>query len=151
MHPGKALVTGAIVGSGLWLFGTPALSALGIFVGAFLLSGGWKFMKLLFQTFPRDFRYKEQSTYCNAHIVGISIIAMYCYNVIVKSRLNPSFTCLNTQTVQHLSEFIKDFSPVCMILLDFYVFIKYISNTLPSWLNHTYNTIFTVHSTYQNC
>ena len=58
MHPGKALVAGAMVGSGLWLFGTPALSALGISVGTFLLSGGWKFMKLLFQTFPRDVRYR---------------------------------------------------------------------------------------------
>ena len=57
MHPGKALVTGVMFGSMLWLFGTPALSALGISVGTFLLSGGWKFMKLLFQTFPRDFRY----------------------------------------------------------------------------------------------
>ena len=39
-----------------------------------------------------------------------------------------------------------------MILLDFHVFIKYISNTLPSWHNHTYNTIFTAHSTsYQKC
>ena len=57
MRPGKALVAAAMVGAGLWLFGTPARSALGISVGTFLLSGGWKFMKLLFQTIPRDFRY----------------------------------------------------------------------------------------------
>ena len=55
LGPGKALATGAIIGSGLWLFGTPILSALGISVSAFLLLGGWKFIKKL-QTFPRDFR-----------------------------------------------------------------------------------------------
>ena len=55
MQPGKALATGAIIGSGLWLFGTPILSVLGISAGAFLLLGGWRFMKQL-QTFPRDFR-----------------------------------------------------------------------------------------------
>lgn len=55
MQPGKALTTGAIIGSGLWLFGTPVLSVLGISVSAFLLLGGWKFMRKL-QTFPRDFR-----------------------------------------------------------------------------------------------
>ena len=70
MHPGKALVAGAMVGSGLWLFGTPALSALGISVGTFLLSGGWKFMKLLFQTFPRDVRYRlTLQCYCYINVI----------------------------------------------------------------------------------
>ena len=55
MQPGKALAIGAIIGSALWLFGTQILSALGISVSAFLLLGGWRFMKQL-QTFPRDFR-----------------------------------------------------------------------------------------------
>ena len=55
-EPAKALATGAIIGSGFWLFGAPFLSGLGISIGAFLLLGGWKFMKQL-QTFPRDFRY----------------------------------------------------------------------------------------------
>ena len=55
MQPGRALTTGIIIGSGLWLFGTPIFSVLGISVTAFLLLGGWKFMKQL-QTFPRDFR-----------------------------------------------------------------------------------------------
>ena len=53
MQPGKALATGAIIGSGL---GTPILSILGISASAFLLLGGWKFMKQL-QTFPRDLRF----------------------------------------------------------------------------------------------
>ena len=55
LEPGKALVTGVMIGFGLWLFGTPVLSVFGISIGAFLLLGGWKFMKQL-QTFPRDFR-----------------------------------------------------------------------------------------------
>ena len=55
LEPGKALATGAIIGSGLWLFDTPILSVFGISIGAFLLLGGWKFMKRL-QTFPRDLR-----------------------------------------------------------------------------------------------
>ena len=55
MQPGKALATGAIIGSGLWLLGTPVLNVLGISAGAFLFLGGWKFVKQL-QTFPRDFR-----------------------------------------------------------------------------------------------
>ena len=56
MQPGKALATGAIIGSGLWLFGTPILSVLGISASAFLLLGEWRFMKQL-QTFPRDLRF----------------------------------------------------------------------------------------------
>ena len=55
LEPRKALATGAIIGLGSWLFSTPVVSALGISIGAFLLLGGWKFMKQ-FQTFPRDFR-----------------------------------------------------------------------------------------------
>lgn len=55
MQPGKALATGLIVGSGLWLFGSPILSVLGISATAFLFLGGWKFIKQL-KTFPRDVR-----------------------------------------------------------------------------------------------
>ena len=53
MQPGKALATGLIIGSGLWLFGSPILSVLGISATAFLFLGGWKFIKQL-KTFPRD-------------------------------------------------------------------------------------------------
>ena len=55
MQPGKALATALIIGSGLWLFGSPVLSALGISATAFLFLGGWKFIKQL-KTFPRDIR-----------------------------------------------------------------------------------------------
>ena len=55
MQPGKALATGTIIGSGLWLFGTPILSVLGISASVFLLLGGWRFMKQL-RTLPRDLR-----------------------------------------------------------------------------------------------
>ena len=52
----KALFAASVIGSGLWLFGgTPFISIIGISVGAFLLFGGWRFVKQL-QTFPRDFR-----------------------------------------------------------------------------------------------
>ena len=55
MQPKKALATGFIIGSGLWLFGTPVLSVVAISASAFLFLGGWKFMKQL-KTLPRDVR-----------------------------------------------------------------------------------------------
>jgi len=55
MKPGQALLTGALIGSGLWLLGSPIFGSIGIAVGAFLMFGGWKFVKQL-QTFPRDCR-----------------------------------------------------------------------------------------------
>ena len=56
MQLGKSLVSGAIIGVGLWFFGdAPILSVLVISVGVFLLLSRWRFTKQL-RTFPRDFR-----------------------------------------------------------------------------------------------
>ena len=75
MFPKRGLLIGLVTLMVLYITGFPPRAAVFFSVMAFLLSGGWLYIKLVYITFPRDLWYELCTTEATELVTTVYVIA----------------------------------------------------------------------------